>query len=265
MEAMQEQEILQAFLKLMEENSRKEQAQDLTLLLSYLRDMEHQLDAVVNELHTVKQELAEQKAGLNPAGRREVSARVEQLEGSAHHLFEKIEELRSRIVTCAANALENVKQAGTVALDRAVSAMGLGKALAAIQRSASQSMADTKRHIEGIETISHELRSVGGHLKNIGRTMTGKETQRVDGGKEGAIQAGILAPLRAAYRIHAKMNNTALAAIGAVERLEQAAAKAQEKRVEKKPSIRKNLEEKKAEAAARPAPDKEKRPQEAAL
>ena len=89
MEAMQEQEILQAFLKLMEENSRKEQAQDLTLLLSYLRDMEHQLDAVVNELHTVKQQLAEQKAGLNPAGRREVSARVEQLEGSAHHLFEK--------------------------------------------------------------------------------------------------------------------------------------------------------------------------------
>ena len=257
MEAMQEQEVLQAFLKLMEENSRKEQAQDLTLLLSYLRDMEHQLDAVVNELHTVKQQLAEQKAGLNPAGRREVSARVEQLEGSAHHLFEKIEELRSWIVTCAANALENVKQAGTVALDRAVSAMGLGKALAAIQRSASQSMADTKRHIEGIETIGHELRSVGGHLKNIGRTVTGR--------KEGAIQAGILAPLRAAYRIHAKMNNTALAAIGAVERLEQAAAKAQEKRAEKKPSIRKNLEEKKAGAAARPAPDKEKRPQEAAL
>lgn len=161
MEAMQEQEVLQAFLKLMEENSRKEQAQDLTLLLSYLRDMEHQLDAVVNELHTVKQQLAEQKAGLNPAGRREVSARVEQLEGSAHHLFEKIEELRSWIVTCAANALENVKQAGTVALDRAVSAMGLGKALAAIQRSASQSMADTKRHIEGIETIGHELQQRG--------------------------------------------------------------------------------------------------------
>lgn len=265
MEAMQEQEILQAFLKLMEENSRKEQAQDLTLLLSYLRDMEHQLDAVVNELHTVKRELAEQKAGLNPAGRREVSAKVKQLEGSAYHLFERIEKLRNQIVTCAANALDSVKQAGTVALDRAVSAMGLGKALAAIQRSASQSMADTKRHIEGIETIRHELRSVGGHLKNIGRTVAGRETQRADGRKEGAIQAGILAPLRAAYRIHAKMNNTALAAIGAVERLEQAAAKAQEKRAEKKPSIRKNLEEKKAEAAARPAPDKEKRPQEAAL
>ena len=165
MEAMQEQEILQAFLKLMEENSRKEQAQDLTLLLSYLRDMEHQLDAVVNELHTVKRELAEQKAGLNPAGRREVSAKVKQLEGSAYHLFEQIEKLRNQIVTCAANALDSVKQAGTVALDRAVSAMGLGKALAAIQRSASQSMADTKRHIEGIETIGHELRSVGGHLK----------------------------------------------------------------------------------------------------
>lgn len=110
MEAMQEQEILQAFLKLMEENSRKEQAQDLTLLLSYLRDMEHQLDAVVNELHTVKRELAEQKAGLNPAGRREVSAKVKQLEGSAYHLFEQIEKLRNQIVTCAANALDSVSR-----------------------------------------------------------------------------------------------------------------------------------------------------------
>ena len=267
MEAMQEQEIIQAFIKLMEENSRKEQAQDMTFLLSYLRDMEDQLDAVVKELHTVKQELAEQKAVLNTPEKREVSSRVEQLESRAHRLLEGIEKLRSRIAACASNALESVKETGTIALDRAVSAMGLGKALAAIQKSVSRSMADTKESIGRIEDIGHELRSIGRHLKNVGRTITGKETQRVDEGREGTFQAGILAPLRASYRIHSRMNNSTLAAIGAVERLEQAAAKAQEKRAEKKPSIRKNLEEKKAEAAARPvpAPDKEKRPKEAAL
>lgn len=267
METMQEQEVLQAFLKLMEENSRKEQAQDMTLLLSYLRDMERQLDAVANELYTVKRELAEQRAVLNAPEKREAASMVKQLESRVHHLLEGIEKLRNRIVTCAANALESVKQTGIVALDRAMSAMGLGKALTAIQKSVSRSMADTKTSMEGIEAIGRELRSVGGHLKNVGRAIAGKETQRVDGGKEGAFQAGILAPLRASYRIHSKMNNSTLAAIGAVERLEQAAAKAQEKRAEKKPSVRKNLEEKKAEAAARPAsaPDKEKRPKEAAL
>lgn len=267
MEAIQEQEILQAFLKLMEENSRKEQAQDMTFLLSYLRDMEHQLDAVVKELHTVKQELEEQKEVLNAPEKREAASRVEQLESRAHRLLEGIEKLRNRIVTCAANALESVKQTGTVALDRAVSAMGLGKALSAIQKSLSRSMADTKASIEGIETMGRELRSIGGHLKNVGRSITGKETQRVDGGREGAFQAGILAPLRASYRIHSRMNNSTLAAIGAVERLEQAAAKVQEKRAEKKPSVRKNLEEKKVEAVTRPAsaPDKEKRPKEATL
>lgn len=45
------------------------------------------------------------------------------------------------------------------------------------------------------------------------------------------------------------MNNAVLAAIGSVERLEQAAQAA------RKPSIRETLAEKKAEAAARPAPE----------
>ena len=68
-------------------------------------------------------------------------------------------------------------------------------------------------------------------------------------------------PLRLAVHRLSCMNNATLAAIGAVERLEQAAQAA------RKPSIRDALAEKKAEVAARPASDpaQDRKPQEAAL
>ena len=119
--------------------------------------------------------------------------------------------------------------------------------------------------------IGHELRSVGGHLKNAGRAMTGKETQTVDGGQEGRFQSVVLAPMRGSKKLLSSMNNATLAAIGGVEHLEQTAEATREARAErqaeKKPSIRQALAEKKAEAAARStsAPEKEHKPQEASL
>lgn len=50
----------------------------------------------------------------------------------------------------------------------------------------------------------------------------------MDGGKEGRFQAALLAPLRREKRILDRMNNLVLAAVGSVERLEQEAAKVRE-------------------------------------
>ena len=97
----------------------------------------------------------------------------------------------------------------------------------------------------------------------------------VDGGQEGRFQSVVLAPMRAMQSLLTNMNNATLAAIGGVEHLEQTAEGAREartaqkpgKHLEKKPSIRQLLAEKKEEAAARSAsaPEKEHKPQEAAL
>ena len=52
--------------------------------------------------------------------------------------------------------------------------------LESLQEKISGMLSDTKQNIEKVESIGHELRSVGGHLKNAGRTLTGKETQTVE-------------------------------------------------------------------------------------
>ena len=100
----------------------------------------------------------------------------------------------------------------------------------------------------------------------------------VDGGQEGRFQSVVLAPMRATQKLLSRMNNATLAAIGGVEHLEQTAAAVREvraerlaqkpgKHLEKKPSIRQTLAEKKAEAAARSAsaPEKEHKVPEASL
>ncbi len=199
------------------------------------------------------------------------------LESKAHQLKETLDGLWKKIAGCAAAAVEDFKEAGVSALDKAVAAIGVKSVLESMQEKISGMIADTKQNIEKVENIGHELRSAGGHLKNAGRAMTGKETQEVDGGQEGRFQSVILAPMRAMEKLLSSMNNSTLAAIGGVEYLEQTAEAAREhqaeraaekpgKRLEKKPSIRQALRQNQAEIADKsaPAPDKEKK-QEAAL
>lgn len=287
MEQVQENQAVQEFLKLLMEN-RPDKGQDYSMMLFQMDNMAGQLEAALNELQTVKQQLSEMQE--NPV-KRFVSRTVNAVENKLHTMQERLSDMKEHIVEGAKQAVEGFKRTGISALDKAVSALGVRKALEATQKDLSQSISDIKKSIEKIETIGHELRSVGGHVKNVGRAVIGKEQQSVDGGREGRFQAAVLAPMRTEKKILNQLNNMALAAISSVERLEQAAGRNQEQpeteepelaeewddeesvpektaaKEKEKPSILKDLQEKKAQAAARPAPtpDKERKPQEAAL
>lgn len=284
-EQVQENEAVQEFLKLLMENM-PSKGQDYSTMLWQVDGMARQLEQALAELQAVKEELG--KIQENPV-KRAVSRIVQSVEQKIHALQERLSDVKDAVIENAKQAVESVKQTGVSALDKTVSFLGVGKALNAMQEDLSRTMADTQKSIEKIETIGHELRSVGGHLKNVGRAATGKEQQIVDGGKEGRFQTAVLAPMRTVHKILSHMNNTALAAIGGVERLEQAAkqnraepdkekpelpeeakpehtveldAPAAPRKAEpkEKPSVLKDLQEKKIQAAAHtaPVPDKAK-------
>ena len=272
MDPLQSQDAIQQFMKLLGENGRREQAMDLSALMWYMDGMNRQYEAVLQELQQVRQQLDQVQ---EPSVKYVMQGAVAKLEHKAHQIKETLDNLWEKIAGCAAAAVENFKEAGVSALDKAVSAIGAKDVLESLQEKISGMIADTKQNIEKVESIGHELRSVGGHLKNAGRAMTGKETQTVDGGQEGRFQSVVLAPMRATKKLLSSMNNATLAAIGGVENLELSAEAAREARAERqaerqaeqKPSIRQALAEKKAEAAARPAPvpEKDHKPPEAAL
>lgn len=276
---VQENQAVQEFMKLLMEN-RPEKGQDYSMMLFQMDNMAGRLEAALQELQTVKQQLAEVRE--SPA-KSFITRAVNAVENRLHAMQERLSDMKDHIVENAKQAVADFKEKGVSALDKAVAALHIKKGLENIQQDLGASISDIKQSIGKIETIGHELRSVGGHVKNVGRAVTGKEQQTVDGGTEGRFQAAILAPLRMEKKILGQLNNMALAAIGGVERLEQAAGREQEEmeepdvepapakpaaREEKKPSVLKDLQEMKAQTEAvrpAPAPDKQRKPQEAAL
>lgn len=261
---MEKSPAFQEFLKLLNENGRAAQGQDLSLMAWYLDGMERQFDAVLQELQSVKAELSqitERQAPSKPL----LTKMVEALETRIERARDRLLAFRDKIMECAQDAADRFKDAGVSALDGAIAAMGVKKGLEHLQEGLQSSLSGVNDAIGKVEDVGHELRSVGGHLKNAGRAMTGKETQTVDGGQEGRFQSAVLAPMRGIQKLLSNINNNTLAAIGVVEDLEQSADMArgrQEeraeqrpgKRLEKKPSIRQALQKNQAEIAAKPAP-----------
>lgn len=275
MEPLQGNDAIQQFMKLLVENNRKGQAADLSQLMGYMDYMSRQYDAVFQELREVRAQLAQEK---QPAVQRVMRGVVTTLQNRVNGAQKALACLGERIVNFAQNAVENFKEAGVSALDSAVAAMDMKPRLESLQGHISSTISYTKQNIEAVEKAGHELRSMGGHLVNAGRVLTGKETRTVDGGQEGRFQSAVLAPMRATQRLLSGMNNATLAAIGGVEHLEQITADIRGIRAEreahrpgrrlaKKPSVRQALAEKRVEAAVRPtpAPEKDRKPQEAAL
>lgn len=270
MDPLQNRETIQQFLKLLEENGRQGQAADLSQLMWYMDGMMRQFDAVNRELQEVKQQLSQVQEPSEKYVQQNMAAK---LRHKVDQLREGLNDLWGNIAACAANAVQEFKDMGVSALDRAVSGLHIKNALEALQENISDTIADTKKTIAALENTGQELRSVGGHLKNAGRALTGKETQIVTGGEEGRFQSVVLAPIRTTQRLFSSMNNATLAAIGNLENLEQTAEAVRAERavqkpgkhLEKKPSIRQALAEKKAEAATAPAPDQDRKAPEAAL
>lgn len=292
---LMENEAVRQFYRMLVENNRPDAGQDYSILLWQMESMAEQLKAASQELAQAREQLAKMQESPEKGF---VSRTIDVVDNRIHAMQEGIMGLKEQIITCAKEAAAGIKQAGVKALDKAVSAIGAKKTLEAMQKNLSGSITEVKQSIEKVEAVGKELRSAGGHLMNAGRAAAGKEMVTVDGGTEDRFQAAVLAPLRAERNILNKLNNLTLAAIGSVERLEQAAGKTQpemdadaasrdgkEARKEtatldgqeqqpdkaeepkEKPSVLKDLKEKKHRAAAHtaPAPDKGRKAQEAAL
>ena len=175
---MEKSPAFQEFLKLLNENGRAVQGQDLSLMAWYLDGMERQFDAVLQELQSVKAELAQVSERQAPA-KFFLSKMVEALETRVERARNRLLTFCDRIVECAQDAVDRFKDAGVSALDSAITAMGVKKGLEHLQEGLQNSLSGIRDAIGKAEDVGHELRSVGGHLKNAGRAMTGKDTQTV--------------------------------------------------------------------------------------
>ena len=232
-----------------------DRAKEFSQLIKYVDTMEKRFDLVSAELLQVRGQLADmQQSPVKKA----LSAAVTGIESGVRDARKELGAIKERIAEAAARAVESVKHTGLSALNKTLSFIGVKDMLNDLRGGLNYFIDDTKDAIAKVEAVGEELRSAGGHLKQAGRATIGKERQEVDASKEGRFQAGLLAPLRTVRGAMAGIEKTAGAAVGQLEKLEQAA--------EKKPSVRENLQAlKKAEKPDKATPPKQKAEPEAAL
>lgn len=244
-----ENEVVKELLALLKENQ-AQGGKELAAAFRQVGKLEKQLAAAVGELKTMREDLAQmQNHPLKTALQKSVIT----LQDRILALRDNLAELKAGIIEGCKNALTDFKARGVAALDGAARFFHIKSGLESVRDNLNQSIGIDEKAIAKIEAVSTEYHEAGRHLKNIGRTLTGKEAVQ-EAKPVGKLAKTIEAPYKAELSCLRAMKNSVEKAISQVARLEQAAQK-------KPPSILKTMQkhkeqsqppqEKKAPAASR--------------
>lgn len=221
-------------LALLAKNKAAEQYADFGKLVSCVSSMEEQLNRTVTELSAVRKELRTLQESLSKEDKANLSGMAASLETAVRRAREQLHSIRENIIRAAQTAVNGLKDKGVIGLHDALEALGVRKAMTALQTHLNHTARALETGIARMEAVRQEMQSVGGHVRNIGRALSGKERLEVKAGQTQNGKGAVLTPLR---RVHSALRRAENLAGRAVEHLEKLERTAQEK----KPSIRETL------------------------
>ena len=245
-----ENEHVKELLAILKENSVS--PKDLLDVIGYVGAMERQLDAAVSDLLSMRKELSELQESKDHPIRVTLQKAINSLENKINETRERLEAVKADIIDGCKKAVAAFKEKGIAALDSLASFFKIRKGLEAVRDRMNQTIGYDEKAMKKIEAISTEYHEAGKHVKNIGRTALGKETVS-QANPMGRLAKLIQAPYRLDKAYSQAVKRQTEKAIGSLEKLGERAASQREAKeagkTEKKPSILKNLQDFKEQAA----------------
>lgn len=239
---------------------------DFNEMVMFAENLTNQFNAVVNELHSVKNLLSDMEERQQHPVKTRFHAMVNNLETMAGSLRERITELRQSIVEGAKAVLAAFKEKGMAVLDGVMRFFKVKEGLESIKADLDKDIQANTKTIGRIDAMAAEVHEVGAHVKNIGRAARGKEL--LEKRENGKVAKALQAPVRAVRKLNSGMRKGTVAMIAKLDRLEQAVVQNKEAAAEK-PSVLKTLESNKEIVARRSSQPlvaaATRRPQEATL
>lgn len=244
-------ENVQALFSLLGKHNLQEEKKDTEQLLAYIEKMEAEFSQVHAELQDVKKQLESlQNRGVKATALRVVNT----VEEKAAQAKAQLMEVRETFVQGAKLAVRAAKDKGVTGLKMAVSKMHLRSGLSRLKSGLNQCAQHTKGGIDRLAALADELHEMGGHLKNAGRALTGKEPAEISArNADRGVIHGLQAGLEKIGGLFSSMEQRTGAALEKIGRLEEKAAKASDR-----PSIREELRSMKQARASAPQGRKEK-------
>lgn len=233
---MENPEIVELF-RVLERNGLSKEHKEVESLVKYLDTMEGQFGQVLEELRDVKEQLSQiQDKGMKAS----VLRITEQAQGKVQEVEGQLTRVRKNLIRSAGNALQTYKEKGRDALQKAVLAMKIPTALARIEEGLHTTVESMNRQADKMKVLNRELQVAGGHIKNVGRILQGKEQEKIE------IQdtdKGITTKIRKSFLVLSGRLSSMEQTTGNVrKRLEQFVQKE-----EKKPSVKGELKKMKEE------------------
>jgi len=257
-----ENEHVKEFLSILRDEGRD--AKDFISLLGHVTAMENQLTKAVDELISMRRELAGMREEQDHPVRTALEKAARSLEATINETRKRLNEIKEKIVEGCKAAVAGFKEKGAAALNGLAKFFGIKPMFENLHENLQSDIKRDQAIIVKIEAIGTKYHTAGMYLRNAGRTLRGKEALT-------AIKPnGKLAKLAAApFRTEMKCLQNALRdsekAIAALDRLERSVPhreKTAERGVERPSTLEtmKRLQKQiDADRAETPAPAKAKR------
>lgn len=167
---------------------------------------------------------------------------VENAENKIEEIGRQLKTVRENIVRSAKHAVQEFKEKGVGALQKAVAAMKIPSALSHLKEAFHSGKESMDKQADKMSMISSELHIIGSHTKNVGRLLLGKsgkemEPQKMDKGITGQIRKSFLLCAKGFERMEQTTENTLKKLEQFVDRGKKTSVKEELKRLKSEKSV----------------------------
>lgn len=225
-----ENEYVKELLAIMEANDTPGR-RDLLAVLAQVGAMESQLNAAVTELTALRRELNAAREQAHPM-KTALKNTGAALEKNVADLRDKLSTVKQNAIDGCKNAVDTFKEKGISALDNIARFFKVRPMLEAMRGELSNGIRADRAAMVKIKAISTEYHEAGRHIKNMGRTLMGKELVS-DAKPLGKLAKSLEVPFKAELSCLSAMKRSVETALSRLTALERAA--------ERKPSVQKTI------------------------
>lgn len=198
---IEQMDVVKQLMELLEKQNMREQSQDFMEVVQYVAGMQIQLAAMVDELHGVKEQLADIQTGRHRSAKDSLLETVSRLEGKITQLSEKLSEAKDRLLETASQAVRAFKEKGRQEMNKILKKgiSGVQKLLDGIREQTVEVLTGYEKTANQIDSIGDELKQAGNSMANVGRLLSGKGTKEMSDEKSGvALTRAVNKPVKKA-------------------------------------------------------------------
>lgn len=174
---LMEDENMKEFLTLLDDNGLSDHKKDIEYLGQYIDQMESSFEQVLNELKLVRNELSSiQDKTLKATATRAVDRVNTKVEEAKDTLLK----VKNHIKLTVDKAVQDFKTKGKEVLVTGLNKINAKGLLESIKNQLNKVLDSSDQEINKLTTLGDEVHKMNSHLKNVGRTLVGKDVQEID-------------------------------------------------------------------------------------